>query len=129
MHKRLLALFFAFSAALIYGLSFTIAKDVMPRYVAPYAFILIRVSGASILFWLVSLRIPKEKITSKDFVRIAFSALFGVAINMLAFFKGLSMTTPINGSVIMTTSPIMVLVFSFIFLHEKITLKKIAGIL
>lgn len=129
MNKRFLALFLAFSAALIYGLSFTIAKDVMPRYIKPYAFILIRVLGASILFWLVSLRIPKERITPKDFVRIAFSALFGVAINMLAFFKGLSMTTPINGSVIMTTSPIMVLVFSFIFLHEKITIKKVVGIL
>jgi len=47
---------------------------------------------------------------------------------MLAFFKGLSMTSPINASVIMVTSPIIVLSFAAIFLNEKATKKKLAGI-
>lgn len=129
MNKRVIAFILAFIASTIYGVSFTIAKDVMPLYIKPQGFIVLRVSGAMLLFWLISLIIPKEKIAYNDFIRIFFMALFGVALNMLTFFKGLSLTTPINGSVIMTSTPIIVLIFSFIILKENITARKIIGIL
>lgn len=129
MNKRNLAFLLAFTASLIYGVSFTIAKDVMPLYIKPYAFIVFRVGGATLLFWTISLKISIEKISRNDFFRIFLAALFGVALNMLTFFKGLSLTTPINGAVIMVSTPILVLVFSFMILHEKITGKKILGIL
>jgi len=125
---RKTALLFAFIATAIYGVSFTIAKEVMPVYVKPYGFILMRVLGATILFWISGFFIPKEIIQRKDFIRIFFAAIFGVALNMLTFFKGLSMTTPISGAVMMVTTPILVLTFSSIFLAEKATLKKISGI-
>jgi drug/metabolite transporter (DMT)-like permease len=129
MNKRVLAFILAFIASTIYGVSFTIAKDVMPLYIKPFGFIVLRVSGAMLLFWLISVMVPKEKIAPNDFIRIFFMAFFGVALNMLTFFKGLSLTTPINGSVIMTTTPIIVLIFSFIILRDKITSRKIFGIL
>lgn len=129
MQKKAPALIAAFLAASIYAVSFTIAKDVMPKYVKPYGFILLRVGGATILFWLLSLFAKKEKIEKKDFITIAIAAFFGVALNMLSFFKGLSMTTPISASVIMVTTPILVLILSAIILKEKITAVKILGIL
>lgn len=128
MRNRNFAFVLAFLAALIYGVSFTVAKDVMPLYIKPYGFILLRVAGATLLFWLISFSIPKEKIEPNDYIRFFLAAFFGVALNMLTFFKGLSLTTPINGSVIMVTSPILVLIFSFMILNEKVTTKKIAGI-
>jgi len=118
----------AFLAALIYGISFTVAKDVMPLYIKPFGFILLRVIGATILFWIAGIFIKKEKIAFMDFSRILLAAVFGVALNMLAFFKGLSMTSPISASVIMVTSPIIVLSFSTIFLKEIATKRKLAGI-
>lgn len=129
MNKRVLAFILAFVASTIYGVSFTIAKDVMPLYIKPFGFIVLRASGAMILFWLISLSVPKEKIISNDFIRIFFMGFFGVALNMLTFFKGLSLTTPINGAVIMTSTPIIVLLFSFIILRDKITTRKVLGIL
>jgi len=129
MRNRNLAFLLAFIASLIYGVSFSIAKDVMPLYIKPYGFILFRVAGASILFWIIGFSIPKEKIASKDFFQIFLAAFFGIALNMLTFFKGLSLTTPINGAVIMVTSPIIVLLFSFLFLREPITLKKAIGVI
>jgi drug/metabolite transporter (DMT)-like permease len=129
MNKRTLALLGATFVALIYGANFTIAKDVMPTYVKPYAFILIRVIGASILFWGLTFFGPKEKIAIKDFPRIIAASLFGVAINQLSFFKGLSYTSPISASVIMVTAPIVVLILSAILLKEKIEFKKVIGIL
>jgi drug/metabolite transporter (DMT)-like permease len=128
MSKRVLAIIGATFVALIYGATFIFAKDVMPTYVKPYGFILIRALGAVVLFWLLTFFGPKEKIALNDFPRIIAAALFGVAINQLTFFKGLSMTSPISASVIMVTAPILVLILSAILLKEKIELKKIIGI-
>lgn len=129
MQSRKLALILASITALIYGVSFTIAKDVMPQYIKPYGFILLRVFGATILFWISSFAIKKETILKSDFIRILIAAIFGVVLNMLTFFKGLSLTTPISGAVIMVTTPILVLILSNIILKEKITSLKIIGII
>jgi len=129
MSKRTLALIAVSFAALFYGANYTIAKDVMPHYIKPFGFIVLRVLGAFLLFWIASFFGPKEKIDRKDFPKIALAALFGVGINMLAFFEGLNLTTPINASVLMVTTPILVLILSIIFLKEKIKILKIIGVL
>ena len=129
MSKRLLALVGATFVALIYGGTFIFAKDVMPTYVKPYGFILIRALGGAMLFWLLTFFGPKEKIDLNDFPRIIAAALFGVAINQLTFFKGLSLTSPISASVIMVTAPILVLILSAIIIKEKIEIKKVTGII
>lgn len=129
MSKRTWALIAAMTVSIIYGVSFTIAKDVMPSYLKPYGFILIRVFGATVLFWIISFFVPKEKIQRKDLPRIIAAAFFGVALNMLTFFKGLSYTSPISAAVIMVTAPILVMIFSSIIIKEKIKLRKVFGIL
>lgn len=129
MSKRNFALVAAMLVSIIYGLTFTVAKDVMPQYIDPFGFILLRVSGATLLFWLVSFLGPKEKIALNDFPRIAAAAFFGVALNMLTFFKGLSLTTPISAAVIMVSTPIIVLVLSSIIMKEKMRKRKAFGIL
>lgn len=128
MRSRKIAFLLALLAALIYGVSFTVAKEVMPLYVRPFGFILLRVLGATVLFWIVGIFLKKEKIEVKDYPRLFLGAVFGIALNQLSFFKGLSMTTPINASVIMVTSPILVLIFSSFLLNEKATKKKLLGI-
>lgn len=127
-NTRNLALLAAFGAALIYGLNYTIAKSAMPNPVPPFGFIMLRVCFAVAFFWLLGLAGPKEKIARSDYFRLLLCAVFGVAVNMLAFFKGLNFTTPINASIIMVTSPIMVLVFSRLLLKEKLTPLKIFGV-
>ncbi|MFQ3174878.1 MAG: drug/metabolite transporter (DMT)-like permease [Flavobacterium sp.] len=129
MSKRNVALFGATIVSVIYGITFTIAKDVMPEYIDAYGFILLRVSGAMILFWLSWLFMPKEKIALKDFPRIIAAAFFGVAFNMLTFFKGLSLTSPISASVIMVTTPMIVLVLSAIIMKERMRKRMVIGII
>lgn len=129
MLKRNLALLAATIVSLIYGLTFTIAKDVMPAYILPFGFILMRVAGTAILFWLVGLLGPRETIVLKDFPRIIAAAFFGVALNMLTFFKGLSLTSPISAAVIMVTTPIIVMILSALLIQEKMKSKKIIGII
>ena len=129
MTQRQLALIAATLVSLIYGVTFTVAKDVMPNYLQAYGFIVLRVGGSTILFWLVWLFLPKEKIAKTDVPRIAAAAFFGIALNMLTFFKGLSLTSPISASVIMVTTPIIVLLLSAIIIREKMQSTKIIGIL
>ncbi|WP_282017133.1 DMT family transporter [Salegentibacter mishustinae] len=128
-NQRILAIFAAIGASAIYGLNHTIAKGVMPTYIEPFGFIFLRVFGAAVLFWGISWLGPKEKIATSDWPRILGCAIFGMAINMLFFFKGLSLSTPINSSVIVTLSPVMVLILASILIKERITLLKTLGII
>ena len=128
MSKRNLALIGATIVSIIYGVTFTIAKDVMPFYIDAYGFILLRVGGSGILFWLIWLFLPKEKIALADFPRIIAAAFFDVALNMLTFFKGLSLTSPISAAVIMVTTPMIVLVLSALIIKERMHKRKVFGI-
>ncbi|MUP44985.1 DMT family transporter [Gramella sp. BOM4] len=127
-NQRILALLAAFGASAIYGINHTLAKGLMPTYIEPFGFILLRVTGAAILFWAISIFAPKEKIATSDWPRILGCAIFGMVINMLFFFKGLSLSTPINSSVIITLSPVMVLILASFLIGEKITWLKSLGI-
>ena len=129
MNKRNLALMAAFLATSIYGINHTIAKEVMPIYIGSSGFIMLRLLGATSIFWFISLFAPKEKIERGDFLKIIFASILGMCTNMLAFFRGLELSTPINSGVIITLSPVLVLILSYFFLKEKITIKKILGIL
>lgn len=129
MSKRTWALLAATIVSIIYGVTFTIAKDVMPKYIEPFGFILMRVGGSMLLFWLITPFFSTEKIEKQDFPRIIAAAFFGVALNMLTFFKGLSYTSPIMGAVLMVTTPMIVLVLSAILMKERMQNRKIYGLI
>ena len=129
MKNTTLGFLAALGATVIYGLNHTIAKNVMPVYISPFGFILLRVLGATILFWIASIFVKHERIERKDWPRLIACSFLGMVINMLAFFKGLELSTPVNSSVIITISPIIVFIFSAILLKEKIKLIRSVGIL
>jgi drug/metabolite transporter (DMT)-like permease len=129
MKQRTIALIAVSIATLIYGVTFTIAKEVMPIYIQPYAFILLRVSSGTLVFWTAGLFVTRQKIEKEDYKKIMIASFFGIALNMLSFFKGLSLTSPISASVMMVTSPIMVLIFSSILIRRPIGKQHILGVL
>ncbi len=129
MNSRALALTATSIATLIYGATFTVAKEVMPVYIMPYGFILLRVGGATLIFWFLGAFLKVGAIQKGDYKRIFFASFFGIALNMLTFFKGLSYTTPISASVMMVTTPILVLIFSSILLKERLFFRKILGVI
>lgn len=128
LSHRTLALMAATAAGVIYGINHTIAKGLMPQVIEPYGFILLRVIGACAAFWVLSLLGPKERVRRKDWGRLLLCAFFGMALNMTAFFKGLSLSTPINSSVVITLVPVILLVLGRVFLKEVIVLRKTLGI-
>jgi drug/metabolite transporter (DMT)-like permease len=118
-----------FAANLIYGANFTIAKMVMPQFIKPLGFTFIRVLGSVVFFFLVHTFFIKEKIQKADLPRIILSGLFGISINQILFLEGLNLTTPVNASLIMITTPILVMLISVFSLKEKITWYKVLGVL
>lgn len=127
--NKLIALISAFIATTIYGLNHTIAKVIMPDYIGAFGLVQLRLMGAGFIFFIVSFLAPKQKIDTADYLRLFFAALLGMCINMLMFLKGLELSTPINSSVMITLTPVMVLVLSYIFLKEKIGILKLGGIM
>jgi len=127
MSKKVLSHIALFTVNLLYGANYVIAKGVMPTYVGPNGFILMRVLGAILLFWTI-LMFRFEKVAKKDLITLAICGLFGVGINQLLFFNGLMRTSPLNASLIMTATSIIVFVLSMLVLNEKSTVTKVIGI-
>ena len=105
--------------SLLYGLNYIIAKDVMPLYLSSSTFIALRLFVCTILFWIIGIFFKKERIHTNDIPLIIFCAFLGAAFNQLTFFKGLSLTTPINAALLMILVPILVFLFSTFFGKEK----------
>ncbi len=112
----------------LYGASHVLAKGVMPEYLSPTVFILFRVLGATLLFWLILVFTKIEKINRKDFPLLIACGLFGVAVNQLFFFHGLNLSSSVNSGIIMAMNPIMVVILSFFILKERITVLRSTGI-
>lgn len=116
-----------FTVNFIYGVNYVVAKGLMPHIIAPSGFILLRVIGATVLFWMVRALKP-QRVDLADMVRLLLCAVFGVALNQLMFFHGLMRTTPINSSLIMVATPVLVLVLSALLIGERVTWSKVVGV-
>ena len=104
-------------------------KSVSPEFIGPNGFVLVRASGALILFWSFDAFLPKEKVPLSDLKHFGVAALFGVVLNQLSFFNGMSYTSPNYSAIIMTSTPIIVLIISAFYLKEKITINKTIGMI
>ncbi len=129
MQKKILPLLAATVATTIYGLNHTIAKMVMPIYIGSLGLVLLRVLGATIIFWTIGLFFKSKPIEKKDRFTIIKCGLFGMSINIAAFIAGLDYSTPVNSSILIIISPIFVVILSFFIFRNKINLLKILGII
>jgi Predicted permeases len=115
-------------ANILFGINYSAAKHVMPGYIMPDGFTLLRIVSAAALFWLTSIFFKREKVARVDYLRLFMASVFGVVLNQLLFLKGLNYTTPIDSSIIMTVNPVLVLVISALILRDAITSTKLMGI-
>ena len=128
-HKKLPGHIALFSANLIFGLNNPISRSLMPEILSPFTLTFFRLSGGMLLFWIVSLFVKYEKVPAKDILMLFFASLFALTLNQLPFFVGLSMTSPIDASIVVTMLPILTMILAAIFIKEPITLMKAVGVL
>ena len=101
----------------------------MPDFLSPPVFIFLRVSGAVLFFWTLSMVFRQAKISKADIPRFMLCGLFGVALNQMFFFHGLNLSSSINSGIIMSMNPIMVAILSFFLLKELPSLTRTIGIM
>ena len=128
-NKRvLLAHLSMFSACAFWGLMAPLGKDAMVHGLTGIDMVSFRVGGACILFWLTSLFVPSEQVSKRDKLMLAGAALFGLVCNQCCYTIGLSITSPINASIVTTSMPIFAMLLSALILKEPITSKKAIGV-
>lgn len=114
-------------ANIIWGLNAPIAKTVLDE-VSAFAMTSYRMVGACLLFWAASLCMKPERVERRDLVKIFLASLFGIQLNQMLFLWGLSMTSPIDTSIIATVVPILTMIFATLYLREPITWMKALGV-
>jgi drug/metabolite transporter (DMT)-like permease len=118
-----------FSANLIFGLNTTVSRTLMPEILSPYTLTFFRLGGGMLLFWLASLFVKKETVPAKDILLLFFASFFALSFNQLPYFIGLSMTSPIDASIVVTMLPIVTMILAAVIIKEPITLLKAIGVL
>ena len=128
-HKDLKAHGAMLLAMVLFGLMATFSKDVLtnggitgPQLVA------FRICGAAILFWVGSLIVPQQRVERRDLLKIVGASFFGFVMAQGGYIVGLSLTSPINATIELTTMPIFTLILSAFILHERITPRRAVGI-
>lgn len=101
----------------------------MPEILSPYTLTFFRLGGGMLLFWIASVFVKKEHVPAKDLFLLFFASLFALTLNQLPYFIGLSMTSPIDASIVITMLPILTMILAAIIIKEPITLMKAVGVL
>jgi drug/metabolite transporter (DMT)-like permease len=118
-----------FSVALFYALNYFIAKRLVFSSLDPFALLALRGIGGIFFFGIIGLGLIREKIARRDWPRLIACGLFGVFINQTFFLWGLSQTVEVNASVIMTLTPVVVVLLAWLLKEEKLNGLKLLGLL
>ncbi len=117
------------SANLIFGLNTPVSRTLMPQILSPYTLTFFRLGGGLVLFWLASLCIKEEHVPTKDLFLLFVASFFALSLNQLPYFIGLSMTSPIDASIVVSTLPILTMILAALILGEPITWMKGVGVM
>lgn len=120
-------------ANIIWGLNAPICKQVLqsasnPEGINPFALSACRMTGAALLFWAFSCFMPRERVTKRDLGLLLLASVFGIQFNQLLYLWGLSLTSPIDASIIATLVPIVTMLLAALFLREPISWLKASGV-
>ena len=128
-NRALIAHLAMFGACAGWGLMAPIGKDAMTHGLDGLTMVTFRVAGACILFWITSFFTKKEVVPTKDKLMFIGAAVFGLVCNQCCYTMGLSITSPINASIVTTSMPIFAMLLAALILKEPITSKKAIGVL
>ena len=127
MNKNLQGHVLALTANVLWGLMAPIGKSALSEF-SPLSVTTFRMVGAAACFWLLSLCCKQEHVNHRDLLKLFFAALFALVFNQGVYIFGLSLTSPIDASIVTTTLPIVTMIIAALYLKEPVTGKKVLGI-
>lgn len=113
----------------IFGFNIIVCKELTNAHlISSLGLFCFRSTGACLLFWLISLFLPKEKVPFKDLCGIFIASMLGFFLTQLSYLESSKFTTPLDTSIITSTTPIFTMFVAAIALKEPITFKKAGGV-
>ena len=116
------------TANLIFGLGVPITKLLLDNWVSPMAWMASRCIGAALIFWGISLFMPKEKVVTRDLFVIMVGGLIGFLVSQTFTAWAIDYSTPTYVSLIATLTPVMTMVCATLFIGERCSWKGFVGI-
>ncbi len=117
------------AAYIIFGINVVVCRDIATDGgIEPIVLFAMRALVAGVLFWLVSLLGPREHVPVRDLLRLGGASVLGLFLPQLTFLHAIAHTTPVDLSVMSTTTPIFTMFVAAIFLREPITWQKATGV-
>jgi len=105
-----------------------VGKDAMVHGIDGISMVSLRVAGGCLLFWLASLFVKTEPVPWRDRFMFIGAAVFGLVCNQCCYTIGLSLTSPVNSSIVTTSMPIFSMILAALILREPLTAKKALGV-
>ncbi|MBI3984566.1 MAG: DMT family transporter [Candidatus Levybacteria bacterium] len=124
--KAKLAIIFLILANIIWGAAFPIYKLTL-EVIPPFTFVLLRfLLGALILFPFVY---KDLKVKLRDGVTLILLSILGITLTISFLNFGLKLSSSINAPIILSASPIFLIIGGFFYLKEKLKTKVVLGTL
>ena len=117
------------AANVIFGLGVPVSSYLLRDWVTPNVYMASRCVGAALIFWALSLWMPRERVAGRDLLVIVLSGLLGFVVSQTLTAWALVYTTPVYYSLIATLTPVATMILAALFLGEGITGMKAAGVL
>ena len=119
-----------FAAYAIFGVNIIVCKDLTSGHlISPIGIFTLRSLGAGLMFWILSLFLPAEKVEKKDYLKILAAAFLGYFVTQLTFLVAIPDVTPMHCSIISSMSPIYTMFIAAVVLKEPLSWKKAGGVL
>lgn len=116
-------------ANIIFGLGVPVTKLLLDNWLSPMAYMATRCLGAAVIFWVISLFLPRERVEGRDLLIIMGGGLLGFVISQTLTAWALTYTTPVYFSFIATLTPVATMLCAALFIHERITPRGALGVL
>ena len=127
--NSILGHFACFTAYLIFGLNIVVCKDLTSSgAISPLALFTLRSLGAGVLFWLISLFLPKERVECRDLPKIFVASVLGFFLTQISFLMAISRITPMDCSIVASLSPLYTMFIAAYALKEPLSAQKIGGV-
>ena len=111
------------------GVNVNALKFLLPLWLVPAVGVAIRLVFGAAAFWIISFFVREPSVTVRRRVQMLLLGAVGMFGYMYLYLTGVSKTTPVSSAIFNSLQPIWVFLFSAIFLSEKISAKKVVGLL
>ncbi len=114
MNAKLKGSIFILIANICFAMNTSVSRLIIPDAMPAFGLSELRIAFACLSFFILGLLVKNNgpKFNLKDHLHLLLCGVLGTGINQLSFLGGLSLTSPIDASLIVTCTPILTMIFA-----------------